>query len=262
MARSSLKNIAKMLDMAKEELPIEEAFLENLKHAIELQDKANRKPPSQYYKPSSMNCIRNMYYTRIGAEPDNELPEYKNIGICNSGTDIHLRIQTAVAYMKECGFDCEYVNVAQYVKGHKLKDIQVISQQGMETKLLNTRYGISFLCDGIIRYKKHYYILELKTEGSFMFNRREAVNPKHYNQVTCYSLSLELPEVIFVYISRDNLDMKAYKFVPTDEMKQNIIGMIENCESYVKSNTVPPKPNISAKSCEYCPHKNKCRKEG
>lgn len=262
MARNSLKNIAKMIDIAKEELPIEEAFLENLKRSIELQDSANKRPPSQYYKPSSMNCIRNMYYTRTGAEQDNELPTFTNIGICNSGTDIHLRIQNAVAYMKECGFDCEYVDVAQYVKVHKLKDIQVVSHQGMETKLLNTKYGISFLCDGIIKYKRHYYILELKTESSFKFMRRDGVNPQHYNQVTCYSLSLGLPEVIFVYINRDNLDMKSYKFVPTDEMKQDIIGMIENCESYVKNGAVPPKPSISAKTCEYCPHKNKCRKEG
>lgn len=261
-AKGNLKRITQLIAMAEETLSPEEAFLGDLERSIELDAKANAHTPSQFYKPSSMGCIRNMYYQRIGAEETDTFESYTGIGICNSGSDIHVRIQTAVSHMKELGFDCEYVNVANYVKGHSLKDIQVVSQQGMETKLLNTKYGISFLCDGIIKYCGEYYILELKTESVNKWIRRGGVDPSHFNQITCYSLSLGIPQAIFVYINRDMLEMKSYLIEPTDEMKQGIIGLIENCESYVKKKKCPPKPeDVDKKTCSYCHYKTLCRKE-
>ena len=133
-----------------------EDFLNDLKRSIEREDAAGRKKPSQYYKPSSMNCIRNMYYQRIGKDQDSGYSSYTNVGICNAGTDIHVRVQTAVMHMKKFGYDCHYINVAKYIKNHKVKDINIISKQGMETKLFNKKYEISFLCDGIIKYKGRY----------------------------------------------------------------------------------------------------------
>ena len=67
---------------------------------------------------------------------------------------------------------------------------------------------------------------------------------------------------MFLYINRDNLDMKAFMFQPTDEMKQDLVGLIENCEGYVGKLITPPKPdNIERRTCELCPFKLSCRKE-
>lgn len=262
MARTSLKNIARMIDMAKEELPVHEAFLGDLKRSIEKEDESTRRKPSQFYKPSSMHCIRNMYYQRIGKDVDTGSSNYVGVGICNAGTDIHVRVQTAVAHMKRYGFDCHYIDVGKYIKNHKVKDIEVISKSGMETKLFNKRLNISFLCDGIIKYQGKYYILELKSESSYKWLTRKGVAPEHYNQATCYSLSLGIEGVIFVYISRDTLDMKSYMFIPTGDMKQDLEGLINNCEGYVSRLITPPKPEgISRKTCEYCNYKTSCRKE-
>lgn len=261
--RKGLKNISKLIDMAKDKLPVEEAFLNSLIKSIEMNEVTTKRKPSLTYKPSSMHCIRNMYYQRIGQETDNIPPEYGLVGICNSGTDIHVRVQTAISQMKQYGFKCEYVDVGKYVKRRKLDDIEVISQSGMETKLFNKKYNISFLCDGIIKFNNHYYILEIKTESSFKWNNREAPAEEHHNQVTSYSISLDLPEVMFIYVNRDNLNMKSYLFKPSDEMKQNLIGTIENCENYVNRKIAPPKPkDIERRTCEYCPYKLSCRKEG
>ena len=79
-----------------------------------------------------------------------------------------------------------------------------------ETKLYDKNLNMSFLCDGIIRYKDKYYILELKTEASFKFNSRSDVDPKHHNQGTAYSHEFGIDDVIFIYINRDILDMKPY----------------------------------------------------
>jgi len=262
MARGSLGNVLRLIEAESENISVEQQFLSDLKRAIEIQNQNSGRKPSQTYKPSSMNCIRNMWYQVTGADQDDGTTPYTLVGICNSGSDIHVRIQTAVAYMKECGIDCEYINVADFVTSRNLTDIEVVSQQGMETKLFHKTLNMSFLCDGIIRYKGKYYILELKSEGSNKFWARKGVDTKHYNQGISYSIAFGLDDVLFVYISRDSLDMKAYMFTPTDDMKQNLVGTIDACEQYRKNGTVPPIPeNIDKRNCEYCAYRLRCRAE-
>jgi len=263
LARSTLKNICRLIDVANEKLPPEQSFLADLKRSIEMTEDKNAHKPSQTYKPSSMNCIRNMYYQIMGAEPDPSRSSYCMVNICNAGTDIHIRVQRAITEMQANGMDCEYINVADFVESRHLDHLEVLSKCGMETKLHHKSLNMTFMCDGIIRYKNHYYILEVKTEASFKWNARTGVDPSHYKQGTAYSVSLELPEVLFLYVNRDVLDMKAYLFVPTDEMKEDLVGTIEECDGYVKRMICPPKPdNVPKKSCEYCAYKNLCKQEG
>ena len=203
----------------------------------------------------------------MGQEPDKGLPSYISVGICGAGSDTHLRIQKAVTEMKENGIDCEYINVADFVRQRNLTDIEVVREPDFEngeyeTKLFHKKLTMSFLCDGIIRYKGHYYILELKTESIYKWQTRQGVDEKHFAQGTAYSIAFNIPEVIFVYINRDLLDMKAFMFVPTDDMKQDLIGKIDNCEGFVKQEKVPPIPvDIPKRVCEYCGYKDACRKE-
>lgn len=262
MTRASLKSVARLLDSATEIRPPEQMFLDDLKRSIELTDEKNQRKPSQTYKPSSMNCIRNMYYQVTGAEPDKGTSSYTLVGICDSGTDIHERVQTAVSHMRDNGIDCEYIDIAKFVKQRKLSDIQIVSKSGMETKLFHKKLNMSFMCDGIIKYKNHYYILELKTENSYKWQSRKGVDPKHYNQGIAYSLAFGLNEVIFVYINRDVLDMKSFMFKVTGNMKEELIGKIENCDEYVKKLKTPPKPkNAGGKLCQYCNYKSTCDRE-
>lgn len=268
MARNSLKNVIKLIDDTKKTLPKERSFLADLKFSIETTAKKNRRKGSQSYKPSSMNCIRSMYYIVTGTEPDEEsIESYTSIGICNAGSDIHERIQQAVYEMKENGLDCEYVNVAEYKISRGLDYLQIVEGSDFkhgkyETKLYHKDLKMSFLCDGLIKYKGVYYILELKTESANKFFARSGVDPSHYNQGTAYSLALQIPNVIFVYISRDVLDMKSFMFTPTDEMKEDLVGRIQTCDEYVAKGITPPKPeNVLKKSCEYCSFRERCRKE-
>ena len=260
MARN-LKNISRLIDIANETKSVEESFLSDLKRSIELTAKLESRKPSRTYKPSSMNCIRSMYYQVMGADVADE-PNYTNIGICNAGSDIHERIQTAVTNMKVNGMDCEYIDVADYVTQHNLEDIEIVGKQGMETKLYNKKYNMSFLCDGIIRYKGVYYILEIKTEASFKWQTRADVDPKHHNQGIAYSLNFGLDRVIFVYINRDILDMKAFMFEVDDKMRQGLIAKIEDCQGYVERQITPPKPDMGKYCCKYCGYKDICDKEG
>lgn len=263
MARKSLKNVMRLIDAATSTLPVEQEFLHDLERSIEITADSFAGLPSKTYKPSGMNCIRASYYQLTGVEPDPSSSSYSMVGICNSGTDIHVRIQSAVAEMKKNGMDCEYVNVADFVKQRGLDEyLNIVSQNGMETKLYHKKLNISFMCDGIIKYKGRYYILELKTENSYKFMNRKDVDPSHYNQATAYSLAFGIDQVLFVYISRDILDMKAFMFNVTGEMKADLIGYIEECDGYIKRFVVPPKPDgVSKKTCTYCTYKTVCGRD-
>lgn len=263
MARNSLKNVMRLIETVKETLPPEQDFLNDLKRSIELTDEKNYRLPSKTYKPSGMNCIRASYYQIMGVQPDVASSNYSLVGICNSGTDIHVRIQTAVSLMCLNGMDCYYMDVAEYVKSRELEDLEIISQNGMETKLYHKKLNLSFMCDGIIKYKNHYYILELKTESSFKFVNRKDVDSSHYNQATAYSLAFGIDQVLFVYINRDVLDMKAFMFNVTDEMKESLVGYIEECDGYISRMITPPKPDdVLKKACNYCMYKTQCKKDG
>lgn len=263
MARN-LKNISRLLDIVNDKKSIEESFLSDLKRSIELTAKKESRKPSQTYKPSSMNCIRGMYYQVMGVDAIDDTQSYINVGICNSGSDIHERIQQAVLNMKENGMDCEYINVADFVESRGIENLEIVERPDFEngkfeTKLLNTKYNISFLCDGIIKYRSKYYILELKTEASFKWQTRAGVDSKHYNQGIAYSLNFGLDDVIFVYINRDVLDMKSFMFSVTDDMRQSIIHKIEECNGYVERQIAPPKPDDLPKTaCKYCGYKTIC----
>lgn len=264
MARQSLKNVCRLIEAAKETLPVEQEFLNDLRRSIEMtEEKSSKRLPSQTYKPSGMNCIRQSYYQVSGVQPEIGTYNYNGIAICETGTDRHVRIQNAVAQMKENGIDCKYIDVANFVKTRGLDDyLEIKNQVGNETKLYHKALNISFMCDGIIEYHNHYYIIEFKTEGSNKFFSRRGVDASHYNQAICYSMALNLPEVLFVYISRDTLDMKAYLYTVTDEMKQRIVSYIEECDGYVKRKIAPPRPECDKKTCMYCPYGGQCRKDG
>lgn len=266
MARNSLKNVMRLVDTVAKELPVETSFLEDLKRSIELNADKDQKLPSQTYKPSGMKCIRAMYYQVAGKEPDKSNSSYTLVGICNSGSDIHQRVQDAVLHMKDNGIDCEYINVAEYVESRGLDYLDIVRRPDpengdYETKLFHKDLNMSFLCDGIIRYKGKYYILELKTEASFKWQNRTDVDAKHYDQGTAYSVAFGIDDVIFVYISRDVLDMKSYMFHVTGDMKTDLVGKIEDCNGYVNRMITPPKPELPKNVCAYCAYKERCKND-
>ena len=260
--RKSGLNISRLIDLAvqKKEVSLETSFLEDFKYCVEKLNKPTHNP-SPFYKPSSLHCIRNMYYQRTDTAIDDLSVSVDLVGIGESGTDRHLRIQYVVSKMKEMGIDCEWVDVETYIKEKNLTDLEVIDKGDFETKLFNKKYQFRFMTDGLIKYKGVYYILEIKTESSFKWMSRGGVDPKHYNQAIAYSLNFEIPTVIFVYENRDVCSKKVYKFDVSDEQRQELINKLTTCESYVNKNIVSDKPDVPKTICQYCDYKTTCRKD-
>lgn len=238
-------------------------FLDDLKRSIELDvNKPSAHKPSKTFKPSGINCKRQSYYFLSDTKADAPTPtSYSMAGICNSGTDIHVRIQNYVIGMKENGMDCEWVDVEDFIKSRNLTDLEVTAKTGTETKLYNKRYNMSFMCDGIVRYRGKYYILEFKTEASHKWYSRVGVDKKHYHQGICYSLNFDLDDVIFIYIDRDMLNFKSFLFHVTDDMRQEIVDYIVDVNGYLERKVVPPKPDVDKRVCNYCSYQKNCRKD-
>ena len=216
--------------------------------------------PSRTYKPSSLNCIRQMYYQIIGADLDKQLQKSSDFyDICDSGTDRHLRIQEAISHMRKYNIDCDYVDVEEYIKEKDI-DLEIMSKKQFETKLFDKNRNIVFLCDGIIKYKGEYYILEIKTESSFKWNNRIGVDERHKYQAITYSLELGIDKVIFIYENRDLCSKKPYLMIITQEEKDMLVERIAKCDSYASLKVTPPKDeNISKKICQYCDYKTVCK---
>lgn len=262
MARGSLKSILGLATQKSRRAPHEE-FLRDLIYTMEWQEPVMTKP-SPYYKPSGMDCIRAMFYTRVGAEVDQgeATTDYSGQGICESGTDRHLRLQSWICRMKSRGIDCEYYDVESYLKLKGITDVKVISKNGMETKCRHEGLKLSFMTDGILKYKGEWYILEIKTEIARKWYNRTDVEYSHRRQAACYSLAFHIDKIIFLYENRDMLNLKSYLFETTPEMiNELVVDRINECEGYVQRGIAPPKPE-SGKACQWCCYKQRCHKDG
>jgi CRISPR/Cas system-associated exonuclease Cas4 (RecB family) len=238
----------------------EKQFVKDLDKTIEFSQAESMRMPSKTFKPSSLGgCERNLYFQLTGVLPDNDTRSSMLIGICESGTDRHIRIQQHIIDMKNYGIDCEYVDVEEFVKSRNLTDIEIVSKDGIETKCYNKKYNISFLTDGLVRYKGQYYILEIKTETSNKFWQHTDVRPEHIAQGVTYYLSFGIDQVLYLYENRDTTGHKAYVYHVSEEDAAKIVQKMESINKFVADSIVPDKTTDESK-CKYCGYVSECGK--
>lgn len=258
-----LKNLAKMIaEKAKEKTPSEE-FAHMLEEAIIRLAAEENRTPSKTFKPSSLGgCLRKMYYQVVGVEEDAGIDSTaSSVGITQSGKDRHERIQKAVSEMKRLGYPVQWIDVEEYLKKRPQQGTKVVSKQGMETKLYNEILNMSFLCDGLFTMDGVYFVLEIKTEVSFKSNKREAPEEEHITQAACYSATLGIDRIMYVYENRDLCTKKVFMHIVNDDDKFNlVIAPIETVNTHIETGTVPPMTD-KKKLCKYCDYKTRCKRD-
>lgn len=247
---SRLKSIAKQVAASSMVKP-ENKLLRDFINTIEKEQPDYK--PSQWYKPSGLGCVRRMYYERIG-EPKKEAKQFKLIGMGEVGTDRHETIQSYFVKMAKNYPELEWINVADFLKDNPVDgtivDNKFIKNE-FETKCKNELLQLSFLSDGLIKYEGELYILEIKTESMFKFNKQEEVFPDHKIQAACYSLCLGVNKVMFLYENRDDLNKKIYQFEVTEEIEDFVVDRIQYVEDCVEAGE-PPKEKCKSSFCQYC----------
>lgn len=256
------------MDNTTQKLPPNKQFLVDVMSAIERKNVLDRRKGSKWYKPSSLHCMRRMYFTRIGADEDVSNTEYKSIGMADTGTRRHEAIQDVLLDMVKLGYDWEYVDVADYVEMKqaqgKCKTLIVKERVGAETHLFDTALKISFRCDGIIKRIStgEYYLFEFKNVISFKFAHVDRVLEQHHNQVICYCTALDLDKAFVVYENRDTTELECPEiFNVTHDMKEQLVGRIMECEGYVER-LIPPPKEESVSVCRWCQYRTLCKKVG
>lgn len=245
--------------------------------AIEVLDRKGRRMPSKSYKPSSMVCMRQMYYQVTGEKPDETRTDYASVGMADTGTRRHVAIQEAVAAMAELGYEWKYLDVEEYIRekqAHgKCLDVQVVGKRGVETALRHKTLNISFMCDGIVRHipSGADYLFEFKNQISFKYGHddkapgsvaKSHVDDAHEDQVCTYCMALDLDQALVLYENRDNCNLECPEvFEVTAEMKQARVDKILECDSYVERQ-IPPPMHEDKKPCRWCSYQTACKKHG
>lgn len=221
----------------------------------------NIKHGSTYYKPSGMySCKRDLYYLRSGVVGREDINQ-QSISICLNGSWRHETLQNYLIEMSKNDGDIKWIDPEQYIKDNDITakyGTSIKQRVGNEVKLFNSKYQLSFMCDGIIKFRDKIYILEIKTCASFIFNKLTDVVDKHKQQATCYSMGLGINDVIFLYENREVLSHKGFLYHVTEADKLEIANKIADVEEYINKRELPPREKDK---CKYCCYKEQCRKD-
>ena len=264
MMQMSKMNIHQLIKNSHQPQPVGELFINDLERAIKLKESENIRKVTKSYKPSSLTCLRNMYFQMTGEEPEKETMDSNLVGICETGTDRHERLQEIISQLAEYDVDFKWHDVEEYIVEKGLTHLEIISKEGHETKLFNKSLNMRFMCDGIITYRGNDYVLEIKTETIYKWQSRKGVAEEHIPQGTAYATNFDIDKVMFLYENRDFSGKKAYVLDITDEMKlELILDTINDCNQYIENKEVPPYPhNAGPKLCKYCKYIEPCIKAG
>jgi len=255
----ALKDLTKMIQNAQKENEMDAQFLADLTIAIKRNNAKNSRKPSKYFKPSSIGgCRRNIFYQRTEKEQDPSSASMELVGMGESGTDRHERLQNHIMTME----DWEWVDVEHFLKSRPDSGTKVVKKIGNEYKCFNEIHELSFLVDGILKHKKtgQYIILEIKTEASFKWNKRFEPDPKHIDQATACHLALGISKLIFLYENRDFCNKKAFLVDVTQELEDKVLATIRIINQHIELNTLPDKTNV-IKECKYCNYKTACKND-
>jgi CRISPR/Cas system-associated exonuclease Cas4 (RecB family) len=264
-----LKDLAKKIVLSQSEKTLGQEF-EMYYYKTVLLQHPPREPKVDMFSPSSLNkCSREIYYMINGIKPEPNLSTPEHLlgswaAITDAGTDRHERIQTTLTEMKKTGLDIEWIDVEEYVKEHKPVGTSVIEKSGMETKLFSELLSARFLCDGIVKLKGKFYIIEIKTMNSRKYAIAENKNsmlPEHLMQAAAYSTALGIDDVLYIYENRENNQIRVYERHVREEHKKAVLNKIFAIQSYKEKGAVPPKCTDD-KRCMYCSYKQRCQEDG
>ena len=95
------RRLLNLINNNQPQLPANKKFLTDVMSCIERTEREGRRKGSNYYKPSSLHCMRNMYFTRTKAPQDTETVEYNSTGMADTGTARHEALQNALLNLQK-----------------------------------------------------------------------------------------------------------------------------------------------------------------
>ena len=224
----------------------------------------NERVSSKTFAPSSFRCDRKSWFRLRGTEPDTNQPVDRSMAfMAMLGTACHQSIQSTLIRMAESDPDFEWISVPDYLAEHPLPGKYTVTQNGYESQIeLIEPFPIKFACDGIVRWKGVYYLLEIKTAEHSSFVSLTGCKPHHADQVTLYATIFNIADVLMIYQDRQYGDLNVYTYKIKEYQRTDITRRLSNVMDHVASNIAPdplPRGDLFCSGCNYA---HKCAQWG
>lgn len=214
--------------------------------------------------PSGLSCRRAAAFKLAGSTVKADEETYESGLAAAMGSFCHQRIQ------KFLSASDIWVDVETFISEHPDLGLSIAQNQKSEGELSLVFSGIrqgkkvsppfSFQCDGILFIEGQYYIMEIKSETEAAWQKREAPNPKHADQGTGYSFLYGIPNILWVYVSRESFG--THRKIYLQEIPQTSISafssMCLDIGNAVEEGDIGRLPK--AKDCRYCGFIDICKK--
>lgn len=216
---------------------------------------------SQTFAPSSFRCMRRSWFRLRGVQPDIPKEADRRLEFsAELGTACHRVIQSN---LKEALKD-DWIDVVQYLKDHPIPYAYSVEEDDLETKVHIENPPINFACDGIIRWKDKYYLLEIKTSEYGSFQDLTDVKSQHVEQIKTYASLLNLNNILVVYQDRMYGELKVYEMILHDSERDHILETMDYVLQCVEYNIAPEGLPKGDSWCtpNMCPYFEKCKEYG
>ena len=232
-------------------------LIQTLENAIkqDIQEQINR-PISRTFAPSCIRCKRKSWFRLRGAaadmlsEPDTVMDFTAMVG-----TATHEYVQSKLS--KALG--AEWIEVEDYLKEFPIPYKYSLTKSGYETLIELSDPPMKFACDGIIKIRGAYYLLEIKSSEYESWRSLSTSKEHHLDQIKTYSTILNIPHVLTLYVDRLYGNMKSYEHtVSEDEMSQVRQG-IAYVQQMAEACIAPERLPNGDYMCSNCEYKLKCR---
>lgn len=213
--------------------------------------------------PSGLGCQRGAAFKLSGAMMAESEETYESGLAAAMGTFIHERIQKFLSRSPI------WVDVRDYIKQRPELGLSISEHQKSDGEVSLVFSGIrngkkvsppfTFQCDGIVLIDGEYYLVEIKSEGQAVWERRTAPNPKHAMQKTSYGFLYGIDKVLWIYASRESFGASR-KIYLQDIDKSEIEGLVSSCnkiEEAVKQGKIKDLPK--SKDCRWCAYLDLCK---
>lgn len=218
----------------------------------------NAEPKSQTFAPSSVRCKRISWFRLRGVQPDiTKNPDLTLNFTADIGTACHRIIQENLVDL----YKDNWVSVEDYLKEHPPGYQYELTQAGLETQVAILDPPVKFACDGILRIKDKYYLLEIKTSDYMSFGELTGPKSQHIDQIRCYATLLGITDVLVLYVDRQYGAMKCFELHISLEEMNEVKQMFEDVQNLATAMIAPPKLPANDSWCtpSHCIYYNKCK---
>lgn len=221
----------------------------------------NAEPKHKTFAPSSFRCQRISWFRLRGVQPDEiKKPDRTLDFTAEIGSACHTIIQRNL--QEALGED--WIDVGQYLKDMNPSYSYTLNQFGYETQIEIDSPPIRFACDGIIRWKGEFYLLEIKSSEYASFDELTDPKAQHVDQIKCYATLLGLKHVLVLYIDRQYGSIKCYEMTITESDNREVMDRFQYVQDMVEAFLAPDRLPKDDPWCtaSMCPYYKKCKEWG